>query len=67
MSEQTHKSPDQELAAAITKAFVEAQLLDAGKAAKQEDRIASGVMREGDWRLLFETQRPLKNAGADGG
>lgn len=65
MSGDPPKSPNQELAAAITKALVEEQLLDEGKAAKLEDHIASGVMREADWRLLFETRRPLKNTGAD--
>ena len=67
MSGQPPKSPDQELAAVITKAFVDAQILDEGKAAKQEERIASGAMREGDWRLLFEIQRPMRNPGADHG
>jgi hypothetical protein len=65
MSGHAPKSPDQELAAVITKALVEAQILDEGKAAKLEERIASGAMREGDWRLLFEIQRPMRNPGAD--
>lgn len=67
MSGQPPRSPDQELAAVITKAFVEAQLLDEAKAAKLEGQIASGAMREGDWRLLFEIQRPTRNPGADHG
>jgi hypothetical protein len=67
MSGQPPKSPDQELAAVITKAFVDAQILDEGKAAKLEERIASGALREGDWRLLFEIQRPMRNPGADHG
>jgi hypothetical protein len=67
MSGHPPKSPDQELAAVITKTFVEAQVLDEGKAAKLEERIASGTMREGDWRLLFEIQRPMRNPGADHG
>lgn len=67
MSGQPPKSPDQELAAVITKAFVDAQILDEGKAAKLEDRIASGAMREGDWRLLFELQIPLKHPGVHHG
>jgi hypothetical protein len=65
MTEQTHKSPDQELAAVITKAFIEARLLDESKAVKLEDRLVTGMMKDTDWRALFETQRPLKNLGAD--
>jgi hypothetical protein len=67
MSGQPPKSPDQELAAVITKAFVDAQLVDEARAVKLEERIASGAMREGDWRLLFEIQRPLRNPGVDHG
>ena len=67
MSGHPPKSPDQELAAVITKAFVETQILDQGKAAKLEERIASGAMRDADWRLLFEIQRPMRNPGTDHG
>jgi hypothetical protein len=67
MSGQPLKSPDQELAAVITNAFIEARLLDESRAGKLEDRLATGMMRDTDWRLLFEIQRPLRNPGVDHG
>ena len=67
MTEQTHKSPDQELAGVITNAFIEARLLDESRAGKLEDRLATGMMKDTDWRLLFEIQRPLRNPGGDRG
>ena len=67
MSGQPPKSPDQELAAVITKALVGAQLVDESRAAKLEDRLAAGLMGDTDWRLLFEIQRPIGSSGGDRG
>lgn len=67
MSGHAPKSPDQELAGVITKAFIEARLLDESRAGKLEDRLATGMMSATDWRLLFEIQRPIRNSGGDHG
>ena len=67
MSGQPPKSPDQELAAVITQALVEAQIIDESKAAKLEERIATGTMQATEWQAIFEFQRPVKNPGVDHG
>lgn len=63
MNDQLKLTPDEELAAEITRGLLDAQLLDQSKAERVRDGLARGTLTEGEWRLLFELDRPKNAAG----
>jgi len=53
-------SPNDELAAQITEALIKARLIDPSQVEKAQSRIAEGVMKREDWRLLLNPKRPRR-------
>jgi len=65
LSNLPYKPPNEELAAEIVSALVNARLIYPSQAEKVQDRIAAGTMKREDWRLLLDPQRPKRGRATD--
>ncbi len=65
VNELPYKPPNDELAAEIVNALVKAGLVDRSRVEKAQNRIATGTMKNEDWRLLLDPKRPKRGRSTD--